>query len=1124
MAAPHIIGQTLGHYCIVEKIGGGGMGEVYRAHDALLGRDVAIKILPSGLLSDENARRQFRREALALGKLNHPHIETVFEFSSHDNIDFLAMELINGVPLSSKLNDGPLPEAEILRLGKEMADGLKAANEQGVIHRDLKPSNIMLTAEGRLKILDFGLAKLVHSQIDPDLSRTLSTQTQTISGTIPYMSPEQLRGLPVDARSDIYAAGTVLYEMCTGKRPFQQQSAELIGAILHEFPRSPRTFNRRISPRLQEIILKCLEKNPGNRYQSAAELLEALQGASAAPVWRSELWAVAALILILGIGIFIGVNFSKLRGRVLRKSATSAEGSGPAASPVRLRRSVAVLGFKNVSARADAGWLSTGIAEMLTTELGTGNQIRTISAENVVRAKRDLSIPDTDTLARDTLAHLRANTGADYVVLGSYVDLEHGKQAEVRLDLRLQNAETGETVSLISETGQEDDLFELVTRAGTELRERLGIAPMSAAETKEVHSSVPDNPNVSRLYAEGLSELRNFNPIAARDLLQKAVAEDPNFALAHSALADAWSALGYDDNATSEAKKALDDSASLDKEQRLAIEGHYYVIERQWPKATETYRSLWEFAPDNIEYGLYLAQCQSSSGQPKQALETVQALRKLPSPLGDDPRIDLAEEAAARASSDFKRALAASLQATEKGSAQHAQFLVARAQLAQSRSYYSLGDVDHARAAAEEARRLFAASGDQSGEAAAMHNIATTLSDKGDNAGAKQMHEAALATCSKVGNQKCLADTLNSIGVILKDQADFDGARKEYEQSIAIRLQLGDRSGEAVSLNNIAVLYYEQGRLGNAQRIYDQALILARNIGEKRGIARALTNLGIVQEDEGQLAQAQRACEESIAIRRQISDRQGLGIALNNYAVLMLDKGNIPVAEKAIEEQLSINQEAGNQRGLAYALFIKGNILSAENKLAEARGVYEQALAIREKIGEKITAEESRIALAKLSIDEGSRVDEAGLREVLEQSRKQKEPQIETFAEITLAESLLKSGQASDAAKEMLPAEAAAAKTEERLHRSDVFVVAGRVHAALHEWSKAEHLLQVALSESNQMGCERCQLETRLALAELAVQRKRSDARSSIESLKTDATKHGYMLVAHRADALIGKN
>jgi tetratricopeptide (TPR) repeat protein len=1124
MAAPDIIGQTLGHYCILEIIGAGGMGEVYRAHDEQLERDVALKILPAGLLSNENARRQFRREALALGKLNHPHIETVFEFSTQDGVDFLAMELIHGAPISEKLTGGPLPEAEVLRLGKQIAEGLSAASQQGIVHRDLKPSNLMLTTEGRLKILDFGLAKLTHPNTATDPTRSLSGHVQTISGTIPYMSPEQLRGLPVDSRTDIYATGAVLYEMCTGKRAFQQQqSAELIGSILHDNPRPPRTLNPRIGSGLQNIILKCLEKSPARRYQSATELLKALEAVGKVPESRTGFWIAAAVILILGIGVAIGLNFGGLRERILRHRG-SAENEAVPTSSVKARRSVAVLGFKNSSGRADVSWLGTGIAEMLTTELGTGNQIRTVAAENVARARRDLSISDADTLAGDTLAHLRKNLGADYIVLGSYVALGEGNDAEVRLDLRIQNAQNGETVGLISQTGKQIELFDLVTSAGTVLRDKLGISPMSPTETREVRSLIPANQDASRLYAEGLSELRNFNPTSARDLLEKAVTEDPNFALAHSALADAWSALGYDAKAASEASKALNGSANLDREERLAIEGHYYLIDKQWPKAIETYRGLWAFAPDNPEYGLRLAQCQSSGGQPKEALNTVAALRKLPSPINDDPRIDLAEEAAARASSDSKRALAASLAAAEKGKARQSALLVAYAQLAQSRSYYGLGDLDRARQAAEEARRLFASAGDRSSEAAALHNIATVLSDKGDNAGAKAMNEQVLATCRNVGNQKCVADALNGIGIILKDQADFDGAQKQYRQSIAIRREIGDRSGEAVSLNNVAVVFYQQGQLANARKTYEQALAIARSIGEKRGIARALTNLGIVLQDQGHLAQAQSVCEESIAIRRQIADRQGLGIALNNYGVLLLEVGDLPAAEKAIEEQLAISQQIGNQRGLAYALFVKGNILLAQGKLADTRTTYEQALAIRNKLGERTTAEENRVSLAKLSIEEGHPDVEASLREVLAQARKQKEPEIETFAEITLAESLLKLGRPADAAKEIASTEAAAMNTEARLHRIDAFITAARVHAALHEWSKAQQLLTTAISEANQMSCGRCQLEARLALAELSVRRKDKNAHGLSATLNKDATKRGFMLVAQKSAALSTSN
>jgi serine/threonine protein kinase len=278
-----LIGQTLSHYHILEKIGAGGMGVVYRAHDNQLKRDAALKVLPAGTLNDEAARKLFRREALALAKLNHPNIETVFEFNSQEGVDFLVMELIPGYSLSGKIKQGPLTQQEIVRLGTQLAEGLAAAHAEGVIHRDLKPANLFVTPDGRLKILDFGLAKLLHPEHEDDVTRTATMETETVSGTVPYMSPEQLRGLPVDARSDLYAAGAVLYEMATGQRPFPQtRGAQLIGAILHQPPSPPRALNAQVSARLESIILKSLEKDPSQRYQSSGELRVALEGLASA--------------------------------------------------------------------------------------------------------------------------------------------------------------------------------------------------------------------------------------------------------------------------------------------------------------------------------------------------------------------------------------------------------------------------------------------------------------------------------------------------------------------------------------------------------------------------------------------------------------------------------------------------------------------------------------------------------------------------------------------------------------------------------------------------------------------------------------------------------------------------
>ena len=244
-----MIGKSISHYRVTEKLGAGGMGEVYRAHDERLERDVALKVLPAHTLADETARKRFRNEALALSKLNHPNIATIYDFDTQDGVDFLVMEYVEGTTVSEKLSNGPLPEKEATKLGRQVADALEEAHEHGVIHRDLKPGNVMVTPKGQAKVLDFGLAKLVRPVSATTVTESL-TELPGVAGTFPYMAPEQLQGQQVDARTDIYALGAVRYQMATGRRPFPEaQAPQLIAAIMNESPQLPSGLNSRISAR-----------------------------------------------------------------------------------------------------------------------------------------------------------------------------------------------------------------------------------------------------------------------------------------------------------------------------------------------------------------------------------------------------------------------------------------------------------------------------------------------------------------------------------------------------------------------------------------------------------------------------------------------------------------------------------------------------------------------------------------------------------------------------------------------------------------------------------------------------------------------------------------------------------
>jgi len=326
-------------------------------------------------------------------------------------------------------------------------------------------------------------------------------------------------------------------------------------------------------------------------------------------------------------------------------------GSSAALGP---RRSVAVLGFRNLSDNAQDAWLSTALSDWLITELSAGDELRTIPAESVARMKIELSLPNVDTLGRDSLTRIRKNLGTDYVVAGSYAMLSSDSGGQLRLDLRLQDARSGETVVAVSESGSQSRLFGLVAEAGEALRSKLGAGAITTEQAAEVATLLPSKSEAAHLYWEGLAQLRLFNALPAKELLTKAVAAEPSYALSHSALASAWAQLGYDSNANAEAKKAFDLSSSLSRAERLLVEARYRESSRDWDKAIEIYRALFEFFPDNLDYGLSLATTQVNAGKGKDALQTIAALRSLPEPLRDDPRIDLANGHAAESLGDFK--------------------------------------------------------------------------------------------------------------------------------------------------------------------------------------------------------------------------------------------------------------------------------------------------------------------------------------------------------------------------------------------------------------------------------------------------------------------------------------
>jgi len=1067
-----VIGQTLSHYRILEEIGAGGMGVVYRAHDEDLDRDVALKVLPPGTLADEASRSRFRKEALFLARLDHPNIATIFEFGSHDGMDFLAAAYIPGLTLDVKLASRPLPPAEVTSLGIQLAKGLAAAHEQGVIHRDLKPANLRLTPDGLLKILDFGLARLDERAGNPDASTTSVTQSsQQITGTLPYMAPEQLRGEPADVRSDIWATGAVLYEMATGRRPFPENGPMLIDAILNAQPTPPHELNRHTPAGLENIILKALDKTPALRYQSAGELrvdLERLQSgmAPAAKRRRGKPWKK------IGVGAFLLLLVLALGGYLARRRIVASRPTPP-------RPSVAVLGFKNLGGKPDEAWISTALSEMLTTELGAGGKLRTIPGESVARMKADLAIPDSESLANDSLARVYKALGSNLVVLGSYLDLG----GQIRVDLRVQDATGGETIATASEVGSESQFFDLVKRLGEELRQKCGGGTLTQQEAGEAIASQPANTEAARLYSEGLAKLRQFDTLGARDLLQKAVAADPNHAMAHSALAAAWAQLGYDDNALAESKRAFELSGHLLRQQKLSIEAQYREDSREWNKAVDIYHSLWIFFPDDVEYGLRLASAQISAGRGEDALQTVKTLRSFPAPVSDDPRIDLTEAAAQASLGNFKGEQAVNQQAMDKAEKQGARLLEAQAVLQQCWALRNTGDLEKAKAAGQRAQQVFASEGDFRQEARSLTCIGNVFADQGDLAEAGTMHQQALALAQKIGAQKDIAGALINLGNLSAGQQNLDRSTQQYQQALAVAVGIGDQSDAQLARNNIGVNRMLECDFTGARKILEEALQNSRAIGDQSGVVTVLINLGTIAYNQGRFAEADQRLSESLTKARSLGLKSSSALALIALGDLSLAQDSLPAAEKNYQESLAIETQIGEQGGVAGG----------------------------------------RLALAGLALEKGDPAQALTLaRQAADEFHAEKNGDQEAAAHNLIAQSLIAQNRLPDAKMEIdqargLPIADRAIAFSLELTTARLLDGQGRRQESLSRFA-------TLLAKARQLRFLSFEFQIRLAQGEADARAgDAASARPELQKLGTEAARAGFRLIARKAAASAAK-
>ncbi len=879
-----------GRYNVVELLGVGGMGIVYRARDEQLGIEVAVKVLRPELAGATNLLERFRQELILARQVSHRNVVRIHDIGQDGDLWFLTMDLVAGRSLRELLDErGRLAPEEATAIARQLAQALAEAHRQGVVHRDLKPSNVLIGPTGQAYVTDFGVARSV--------SAAGLTRTGAVVGTPDYLSPEQAEGKAVDARSDLYALGVILFEMLSGRLPFAGGSvAEAIAQRLAGTPRDLKDLGVEVPPALRAALRRCLERRPDRRFGSAEELAAALEVEPPAGGRRLRSWGAAA-------GAVVVLAAAAIAAQWLRSRPPAPAGPRPAGLPAE---TLVILPFADETGRSDLAWLARGVPEMLAMTLGETPALTVVDPARVERALTDLRLgpPPWD---QPELEQIGSLFEAERLAFGRIRALGGRLSLEARLLLRSPPASPRVEALPNAEAPLEQPAL-LVAALADGMRGRLAVRP-----GREVEWSA--DPQALAAYTAAGEMLRRGEAVAARPLLEEAVARDPAFAAAWLRLSEAADALGLGEPAQAAAERA--EQALADPSSRLAyrVRAQRVLLAGDPATAREIRRELVSRYPNDLEAAVALGEAYGEEGRFPEAMATLEKV------VGTDPSHPrawfllgkyaiLGGDAARAADELLVRALV--IQNRLRNRQGQADVLNAF-----GIAYNQLGDLDQAAENYRRAGDLRREIGDTRGQASTLRNLAQIDLRRGRYDAAQESLEHALALREELGDAAGIAGLRNDLGLVEEGRGRYADALRHYRAALASRRELGDLRAVAEGLNNVGYAYYLLGEYDNAAVYWREAMTLYRDTSNAEGEILVLQSLAQLQLARGQWDAAARAYLDALERSRRSEFRPAVAVSAGYLGRLAQYQGRFAAALASYDEALAVLAELEDPRGLA---------------------------------------------------------------------------------------------------------------------------------------------------------------------------------------------------------------